>query len=455
MIVPRILIVDDKPSNLKLFAEILSSDCEVMTAESGERGLAMLEMGDFDVVISDIRMPRMDGFTVLREAKRIRPDVEVVLMTAYGSIPRAVEAMKEGAYNYLTKPVDPDELTLVVRQAVERRQLRVQARRRETGDSHFGAMVGKSTEMEAVFHLMDRAANSDVTVLITGESGTGKELVARGIHEHSPRRDRPFLPINCGAIPEQLLESELFGHEKGAFTGAVEARRGLFEEAEKGTLFLDEMGELPLGLQVKLNRALQERAIRRVGGTREHKFDVRIIAATNLDVEAEVEAGRFREDLFYRVNVFPIRVPPLRERPGDIPLLARSFLERHTSEGIDGFSAEALDELMRRTWPGNVRELENAVERAVAVCESDRIAVGDLPPGHGGHEAGGAGAIVTNLPYREAVDLARDRASRQYLVELMREFAGNVTRAADQAGVERESLHRLLKRHGVDPKDFR
>ncbi|MEQ9497554.1 MAG: sigma-54 dependent transcriptional regulator [Deltaproteobacteria bacterium] len=454
MIVPRVLIVDDKASNLKLFAEILSDGSDVSTADSGERALAMLELGDFDVLVTDIRMPRMDGFTLLAEAKRLRPDVEVILMTAYGSIPKAVEAMKNGAYNYLTKPVDPDELTVVVRQAVERRRLRVQADSLRAGRTHFGRLVGNSPAMEKVFHLMERAARSDVTVLVSGESGTGKELVARGIHEHSPRRARPFLPINCGAIPEPLLESELFGHEKGAFTGANEARRGLFEEAEKGTLFLDEMGELPLALQVKLNRALQEHAVRRVGGTGERKFDVRIIAATNLDLEEEVKAGRFREDLFYRLNVFPIRVPPLRERPGDIPLLAAALLERHREERIEGFTAEALDELVRRPWRGNVRELENAVERAVAVCESDRIGVADLPDPTAG-SASAASAVVTSLPFRDAVDLARDRASRHYLMELMREFAGNVTRASDHAGVERESLHRLLKRHGVDPKDFR
>lgn len=455
MMVPRILVVDDKPTNLELFSEILSESGDVATADSGERALAMLEVGDFDVVVTDIRMPRTDGFTLLREVKERRPNVEVILMTAYGSIPKAVEAMKEGAYNYLTKPVDPDELTLVVRRAVERRRLREQAENLDAGHVRFGKLVGKSAAMNKVFHLMERAANSDVTVLITGESGTGKELVARGIHSHSERRDRAFIPINCGAIPEQLLESELFGHERGAFTGAQTMKRGLFEEAERGTLFLDEVGELPLALQVKLNRALQEHAVRRVGGVDERRFDVRIIAATNLDLEREVAEGRFREDLFYRLNVFPLRTPALRERADDIPLLAAAFLARHGTSAIEGLTAEALDDLVKRSWPGNVRELENAVERAIAVCETNRVDVKDLPERTGRSERQEGDTAVTSLAFRDAVELARDRASRQYLVGLMREFEGNVTKAAERAGVERESLHRLLKKHGVQPKDFR
>jgi len=450
----RVLVVDDKPNNLKLFAEILAADYDAYTADSGVRALAMLELGDFDVVVSDIRMPGMDGFTLLNEIKRVHAEVEVVLMTAFGSVPKAVNAMKAGAYNYLTKPIDPDELLVVVGQAAERKRLKDIAAGRVEDRAAFGRLVGQSAAMQKLFHLIERAAKSSVTVLITGESGTGKELVARAVHEHSERRTRPFIPINCGAIPETLLESELFGHERGAFTGANKAKQGLFEEAEGGTLFLDEVGEMPLQLQVKLNRVLQEHASRRVGGVDERGFDVRIIAATNIDLHDAVSKGRFREDLLYRLEVFPIRTPPLRERTDDIPTLAGAFLERHGAGEIEGFTAEAIELLMQHSWPGNVRELENAVMRALAVCEGVRIKPDDLPR-HPAESSSAQAAVPTTLPFKDAVDLVRDRASRQYLTLLMQEFSGNVTKAAERAGVERESLHRLLKKHGVHPKDFR
>lgn len=450
----RVLVVDDKPNNLKLFAEILAADYDAYTADSGARALAMLELGDFDVVVSDIRMPGMDGVTLLNEIKRVHTEVEVVLMTAFGSVPKAVNAMKAGAYNYLTKPIDPDELLVVVGQAAERKRLKDVAAGRVEERATFGRLVGQSAAMQRLFHLIERAAKSTVTVLITGESGTGKELVARAVHEHSERRTRPFIPLNCGAIPETLLESELFGHERGAFTGANNAKQGLFEEAEGGTLFLDEVGEMPLLLQVKLNRVLQERASRRVGGVAERGFDVRIIAATNIDLHDAVSKGAFREDLLYRLEVFSIRTPPLRERADDIPTLAGVFLERHGAGEIEGFTAEAIELLMQHSWPGNVRELENAVMRALAVCEGSRIKPDDLPQ-HPATASATQSAVSTTLPFKDAVDLVRDRASRQYLTQLMQEFSGNVTKAAERAGIERESLHRLLKKHGVHPKDFR
>jgi Response regulator containing CheY-like receiver, AAA-type ATPase, and DNA-binding domains len=459
----RILVADDKENILKLFEKILADGYDVTTVADGTRALAMALTGDFDVVVSDIRMPGADGFTVLREIKRACPDVEVVLMTAYASIPKAVEAMKEGAYDYLAKPFDPEQALLVIGRAVERKRLREQAAdlRSLLEDTYrFENLVGKSPGMRKVFTLMRCAAEADVTVLITGESGTGKELIARAIHCAGKRKERRFVAVNCGALPENLIESELFGHKKGSFTGALADKRGLFEEADGGTLFLDEVGALPLPLQVKLTRALQERAIRRIGASEERPVDVRVLAATNIDLKEAVKEGAFREDLFYRLNIFPIHLPPLRERREDIPLLMATFLERRGQRERSlptGFTPEALSALVRYDWPGNVRELENAIERALAVSDSSRIAIDALPeevagfaartkclPAHAGH-----------LTYREVVDLAIDRASREYLIELMREFKGNVTQAAERAGIERESLHRLLRRYGIRADIFK
>jgi two-component system response regulator AtoC len=323
----------------------------------------------------------------------------------------------------------------------------------------FHNLVGKSARMRDVYRLLEQASGLDITVLLEGETGTGKELAARAVHYHSARRERRFVPVNCGALPAELVESELFGHARGAFTGATGAKRGLFEEAEGGTIFLDEIGELPLPVQVKLNRALQEREIRRVGENAPIRVDVRVIAATHRDLKAEVRAGRFREDLFYRLNVFPVVLPPLRDRREDVPLLAAHCLEKHArllGRPVTGFEAEALRILTGYTWPGNVRELENAVERAVAVAEGQAVSVRDLPADVRGTQEGAIpGEVLARMPYREAVELARDRVSREYLVALMRELEGNVTRAADRAGMARESLHRLLKRYGVRSDDFK
>ncbi|HSN91599.1 MAG TPA: sigma-54 dependent transcriptional regulator, partial [Anaeromyxobacteraceae bacterium] len=320
-------------------------------------------------------------------------------------------------------------------------------------------LVGQSAQMIEVYKLVARVAGLDTTVLILGETGTGKELAARAIHYHSARRERRFVPVNCGALPAELVESELFGHARGAFTGAVGAKAGLFEEAEGGTIFLDEIGELPLPVQVKLNRVLQEREIRRVGDNRPVKVDVRVVAATHRDLKAEVAAGRFREDLFYRLNVFPVTLPALRDRREDVPLLAAHFLEKHANalrKPLRGFDDEAIRALAGYSWPGNVRELENAVERAVAVAAGPTVGPGDLPADVRGTQPGSLpGEVLASMPYREAVDLARDRISRDYLAALLRAHEGNVTQAAQQAGMERESLHRLLRRYGVRSEDFK
>ncbi len=460
---PRVLVCDDKENFTKLFQRILPADrFDVTTAGDGGRALGLLAASRFDVVVTDIRMPGADGLAVLREARSRDADVEVILMTAYAAVPAAVAAIREGAFDYLAKPFEPDEALLVVERAVERRLLRQQARDLRTalqGIHRIDNLVAKSPAMAPVVALVHRAAASDATVLITGESGTGKEVVARAIHASGARKEQRFVAVNCGAIPEALIESELFGHVKGSFTGATADRRGLFEEAEGSTIFLDEIADLPLTMQVKLNRVLQERVIRRVGASEERPVDVRVIAATNIDLRARAAAGQFREDLYYRLNVLSLHLPPLRERREDIPALVAFLVERHAARRADapeGFTADALSALVQYGWPGNVRELENAIERALAVSDGPRIELEALPD----EVAQVLRPRLTRsseiqLTYREVVDLARDRASREYLIALMRELGGNVTEAARRSGMERESMHRLLKRYGVRSDEFK
>jgi DNA-binding NtrC family response regulator len=459
---PRILVVDDKENMLRLLERILGDAHEVVTAEDGTRALSLLASRDFDLVLSDIRMPGADGFEVLQAVKSRTPETEVVLMTAFASVPKAVEAMRQGAYDYLQKPFDPDDVALIVSRALERKRLREQGRdlRKETrGAFGLHRLVGKSTAMQEVNRLIERAAAIDITVLLTGESGTGKELAARAIHYEGARKGGRFVAVNCGALPAELVESELFGNARGASTGAAAAKPGLFEEAQGGSIFLDEIGDVPLPVQVKLNRALQDKEIRRVGESAPVAIDARIIAATHRDLKADAQSGRFREDLFYRLSVFPIRLPSLRDRREDVPLLAAHFLETYGSahqRSLEGFDPEALRMLAAYDWSGNVRELENAVERAVAVATGPQVTIADLPAEIHQRAAGPLPAdLMVGLPYREAIDLTRDRASREYLTTLLKEFRGNVTRAAERAGMERESLHRLLKRYGVHSDEFK
>ena len=458
----RVLVVDDKENILKLFAKILAEGHQVTSALDGARALSLIATEEFDVVVTDIRMPGAGGFEVLAAVKARSPSTEVVMMTGYASVGDAVRAMKLGAYDYLEKPFDPDAAALTVARAAERRRLRDETaslRRELEGIHSFHNLVGKSDRMRDVYRLLEQAAGLDITVLLGGETGTGKELAARAIHYHSTRKERRFVPVNCGALPPDLVESELFGHARGAFTGAATAKAGLFEEAEGGTIFLDEIGELPLATQVKLNRVLQEREIRRVGDNAAIKVDVRVVAATHRDLKTEVQAGRFREDLFYRLNVFPIRLPPLRERAEDVPLLAAHFLEKHARamrREIGEFDPEALRLLASYPWPGNVRELENAVERAVAISSGPSILSRDLPAELAAPASSPSpGPALAAMPYREVVEQAQERVSREYLVALLTEFHGNVTRAAARAGLERESLHRLLKKHGLRSDDFK
>jgi two-component system response regulator AtoC len=457
----RVLVADDKENMLKLFAKILADGYLVETAPDGARALALVATRAYDVVVTDIRMPGADGFELLAAVKARAPATEVVMMTGHATVGDAVRAMKTGAFDYLEKPFDPDAALAVVARAAEHKRLadaaRVAAPPGE--EAAFHNLVGGSAPMREVYRLLEKAAQVDATVLLLGETGTGKELAARAIHYHSARRERRFVAVNCGALPGDLVESELFGHARGAFTGAAAAKAGLFEEAEGGTIFLDEVGELPLPTQVKLNRVLQEREIRRVGETVPIKVDVRVVAATHRDLREEVKAGHFREDLFYRLNVFTVRLPSLRERAEDVPSLAAHFLEKHARavrRTIRGFAPEAMRRLAGHAWPGNVRELENVVERAVAVAGSEMVGVEDLPPELAAAAPGAAPpGTLAALPYKDAVAEARDRVSRDYLVALMKEFGGNVTRAAERAGMERESLHRLLRRYAIRSDDFK
>ncbi len=459
----RVLVVDDKENMRRLVARILADagGYDVDEAEDGGRALALVATRSYDVVVTDIRMPGADGFELLAAVKARDPSVEVIMMTGYATVQDAVRAMKQGAFDYLEKPFDPDAALALVARAAGHKRLGDAARLavKPGEEDAFHALVGGSAPMRAVYRLLEKAAAVDATVLLTGETGTGKELAARAIHFQSSRRERRFVPVNCGALPGELVESELFGHARGAFTGAATAKLGLFEEAQGGTLFLDEVGELPLAAQVKLNRALQEKEIRRVGDTQPVAVDVRVIAATNRDLREEVKAGRFREDLFYRLHVFAVTLPPLRERPEDVPLLAAHFLEKHARAArrtLHGFAPEAMRRLAGHPWPGNVRELENVIERAVAVAAGDVVAPEDLPAELSGDPSAPPDAAgLAALPYKDAVAGARDRVSRDYLVALMKEFGGNVTRAAERAGVERESLHRLLRKYGLRSDDYK
>jgi two-component system, NtrC family, response regulator AtoC len=384
--VRRVLVVDDE-ENLRLVLRTLlrRNGYEVETAGSGDEALGLVDSFGPDFVLTDVRMPKMGGLDLLATLKAKGNDATVIVMSAYGNTDMAIEAMKGGAYDYIQKPFKPDEVVLALRKAEERELLRRENRalREEIRKEHkFEDILAKSPNMQDIFRTISKIADYKTTVLLSGESGVGKELVARAIHRRSSRRGGPFVPVNCGAIPENLLESELFGHKKGSFTDAVADRRGLFEEANGGSLFLDEIGELPLGLQVKLLRVLEDEKIRRLGESRDIKVDVRIIAATHRDLMAETKANRFREDLFYRLNVLPIHVPPLRDRREDIPLLIDHFVTRNNARlgtNIRGIDSECRRLLYEYAWPGNVRELENTIERAMVLAEGDQLVAADLP----------------------------------------------------------------------------
>jgi len=446
----RVLIVDDDESLRESLELVLAAEgFEVVTAPDGSVALGRLEASTFDVVLCDVRMPGMDGIELLPQLVRRLPGTPVIMMSAYGTDELAALTINQGAYDYLTKPFRPAEVLLTIRKARERERLRRanQVLRREvqraTGER---PIVATSEAMIELLELMERAAGFKSTVLITGESGTGKEVLARAIHAQSPRRNDPFVAVNCGAIPETLLESELFGHAKGAFTGADRARRGLFVEADGGTLFLDEIGEMPTALQVKLLRVLQEEEVRPLGEAKPRTVDVRIIAATARQLDAEVAAGRFREDLFYRLNVVPLEVPPLRERPRDVPLLADHFIAQFRTvlgKPVRAISDEALERLVAYRWPGNVRELENVIERAVILCEGDTLTLRELPQN----------VVQADAGEGAAPDLSLKRARRAAEVDAIRRALratdGNRTHAARLLQISHRALLYKLKEYAI------
>jgi DNA-binding NtrC family response regulator len=454
---PRVLIVDDEPDVVANWSRLLGrDDYACVTATDAERALELLGNERPEIVLTDLKMPRVDGMQILTRARELDPDVVVIVITGHGSVESAVEAMRAGAFDYLLKPLPSnDVLRLAVERAAERRRLVEENRRlREPLAPRAGLdhVVGKSAIMEAVFDLVRKAARSDANILIQGESGTGKELIARAIHAQSARAAEVFVPVDCAALPDALLESELFGHERGAFTGADRTKPGMIEVADRGTLFLDEIGELPQALQSKLLRALQERQIRRVGGTKFLNVDIRLVSATNRDAAELVRKGEFRDDLFYRVNVITIALPPLRERAGDVGLLAHHFLRRygrnreHPLEGID---PEALARLETYAWPGNVRELQNVIERACALTDGPTIRVRDLPDHVRGRGRPAPTIPGKDLPLAQAREAWLQAFAQGYLTDLLRRHGGNISQAAKTAGVDRKTLHRLLAKHGI------
>jgi two-component system response regulator PilR (NtrC family) len=454
---PRILVVDDERSMRELLAIVLRREgYDVMLAENGREAVGALEKGPVDLLISDIKMPDMSGVEVLRAAKQIDQDILGIMITAFASTDTAVEAMRLGACDYLSKPFDIDLLKMKVREKIENRQLRQEnvLLKRTLGLSHqFSNIIGRSEAMLEVFKMIETVARTNSTILLTGESGTGKGLVAQAIHFNSLRRDKPMVSLNCGAMPEALLESELFGHMKGAFTGADANKKGLLEAAEKGTIFLDEIGEMSPVMQVKLLRVLQERRFRRVGGLEELQADIRVIAATNQDLAKGVSDGRFREDLYYRINVIPIQLPPLRERREDIPLIAEHFLVKFSEQmekPVSGISRPALELLMQYEWPGNIRELENVLERAVALEKTPAILPESLPPTIRGMTPKNGLISPDTLP-EGGFDLEAHvkEIERGYIAQALERAGGVQVKAAEMLGMSFRSFRYYVKKYNL------
>lgn len=452
-----ILVVDDELS-IREFLQIMleREGYEVSSVANGRDAINLFRKQKYNVVLADIRMPKVDGFEVLKRIKEISPETSVIMITAYASFESAVKSMKEGAYDYITKPFNVDEVKITVKNALQKKEAvrEVINRRRGKGKvERFEGMVSSSPEMHKIFDLIPKAGASKASVLITGESGTGKELVARAIHRNNPRSQEPFITINCGGVPEQLLESELFGYRKGSFTGAVTDKMGLFEAAHRGTIFLDEIGDLPLPLQVKLLRVVQEKSFKPVGGTQEINVDVRIISATNIDLEEKVIRNEFREDLFYRLNVIHIRIPPLRERKMDISLLAQHFLEKYSQESgkeIRNISSYALKVLLDYSFPGNVRELENIVERSVALETSNIILPESLTLSRFKREMRGNGVADVDIP-PEGIDLEEEvgKLEKHLLLKALEKTNGEMKKAAKLLNIPYRSIRYRVEKYGI------
>jgi len=449
----KILIAEDERGMRDLLAIVLKKEGhDVTLCENGKVAIESIKKDIFDLIITDLKMPGIDGLSVLKTSKELSPDTIVIMITAFGTTETAIDAMKAGAYDYITKPFKVDELKLIIRNALEKKTLREQniLLKREIESRYgFENLIGRSPAMQKVFTMIQKISSTTSNVLITGESGTGKELVARAIHNLSQRRDRPFVTVNCGALPETLLESELFGHMKGSFTGAISNKEGLFEIADGGTIFLDEITETSQAMQVKLLRVLEDHSFKRVGGTSDIKVDIRVIAATNLDIRRAVEEGRFREDLFYRLNVLPIHLPSLRERREDIPLLVDYFLKRYSKGDSKKISPEAMELLKNCYWKGNVRELENTIERVSALTDKDTITPEDLPDEVRKPLLAG-GAIPPELP-EDGIDLDKlmEGIEKNLLLGALDKARGIKTEAARLLNISFRSFRHRLKKYGI------
>ncbi len=449
MMVPKILIIDDEKHLCWALEKAMRQEgYQALSATSGKKGLELIKEESPSLVILDLKMPEMDGLEVLRKAREIQPGLPVIMLTAHGTIETAIEAMKIGAVDYLTKPFDLEELKIVIKQnlMVSRLVTEVNFLRNELAKKYTN-LIGESKAIQEIKRLIEKVAKSNATVLITGESGTGKEVAALAIHQQSLRKDGPFVPVNCAALPEQLLESELFGHEKGAFTGAVARKLGRFELADRGTIFLDEITEIPLSMQVKLLRVLQEKSFERVGGTETLCVDVRVIAATNRDIASAMQQGQFREDLYYRLNVFQIHMPPLRERKEDIPLLAQHFVEKfRPTYLVNKISPAAMELLVRYHWPGNIRELQNVIERAAIICQGNEILPEHLPKELLAAQKTTAGPVI-NFPDQ---GISLEEVEKELILKALEKTGGNQTRAAQLLGITRSALLYRSQKYGIN-----
>jgi DNA-binding NtrC family response regulator len=459
----RLLVVDDEEDMLRLLRRSISEEleCEIDVAISGAEALKQLKARAYDLALVDIRMPGIDGLELLEKIRVINPWMTVVMMTAHGVVELAVKSIKMGAYDFITKPFDHDELIHMLRKALERSQLlrenlKLQSRIRERGP--FGNLIGMSAAMQRVYQTFQMIAKADVTVLITGESGTGKDLAARAVHGLSHRSDKPYVAVNCPTLPENILESELFGYKKGAFTDASTDKIGLFEEAQGGTIYLDEIGDIAPAIQTKLLRVLQEKEIKPLGQTKSIRVDVRVIASTNCDLREKIRRQEFREDLFYRLNVLTVHMPALRKRKEDIPLLADHFLKHYCSEfgkPLKTLSAEFMEMLLRRNWEGNVRELENVINRAILLSTGDTIKPHDIGWNVNSQDRCVVDRDIQDMHYKKAKEELLVRFHHEYLGELLRRNNGNVTRSARECGLERQALQQIMRRYGLKSKDFR
>jgi two-component system NtrC family response regulator/two-component system response regulator AtoC len=456
----KILIIDDEAEMLNGCSKILRAlGYRPFPVQSGKLALELLQADEFDLVLCDLLMPDIDGMQILNSADKYAPQTPIIIFTAYGNVDRAVSAMKAGAFDFIEKPFEADYLKIIIEKGLHQRNLiceRNNLLNQLEDKFSFDNIIGKSAVMRNVFAMVEKVAKSDTNILVTGESGTGKELIARSIHARSERKTNPFVPVNCSAFPENLFEAELFGYEKGAFTGATNQKEGLLEFANGGTFFLDEVCELPTALQTKLLRVLEDRKLRHLGGNELIQTDVRLISATNRDLQNALVKGQIRDDFYYRLNVINIHLPPLRERKEDIPLLAEHFLDKilkSTAKEIEGFSEEVIHQFEKYNWPGNVRELENIIERAVTLAKGYKIKLTELPTQL--LPADNEEYSFNNLSLSQAKQQTIDELEKKYLIFQLRKHNGNVTKVADEASMTRRNIHRLLKLHNIDPNIWR